>query len=1016
MFRNTKVSNAVRTAIVFGAVASVSSFASFAQEEEKKVERIAVTGSRIMKADLVSNSPIVSVDEKELTSRADVTLDTFLNTLPQVNPSASTTSNNPGNSGQSNINLRGLGSNRNLVLMDGRRLMPSSPDMTVDLNTIPAALVESIEVVSGGAGAAYGADAVSGAVNMKMKRNFEGLDFRFSNSNQLSDRDAKENNFSLVFGGNFDDDKGNAVFAYDHSTRQALTKGQRGFAATASSTTSYIPEGLLLNNGGNLPSQAAIDSVFAKYGVGAGKVVNSQDLISFNADGSLFSRGVAGTPLDVQNWKYGDNDVAINTNLFPDFYSYNFDQVNLLVLPLERKSFMNKLDYQLTEKVKVFGSVAWTNYSATTALAPTPFPTIQTQGPGGTNASMISSNLIAPGKVSALRALFVPVTNPFIPADLKTLLNSREGDNPDIMGAGANEAFALQSRSVWGGLRNAVNDNTVLQYSLGFSGEINDEWRWEAYAMEGKTNIEVTQEGAIDSQKMQRLIEAPDGGNSLCAGGYNPFGRAEVSDACKTYLLVENVERRELNQRVMQGFVSGDMFELPSGMLSTVFGIETRKFDYDRNPGALTGAISGPNVATAAGGENEFTDFFAEAYIPLLDSKPMADLLDLTLGFRTSESQFYDTIKKVESKKDRNNALKAEVSWEIADGLPRLRASYQRAVRAPNFDELFSGGNSAPQFYDPCSANSEFRKASGEAGRKLCQDTGVTDTARFTQAPGSQLTTTIGGNTALKPETADTITFGAVHNFDSGITAALDYYNIDIQDAILTPNSNPIIADCYNYYGNNPNLSKDQISCKAIIRGGSGSISGVKNLDQADGKFTANNAGFIKTSGIDLQAGYRLDSGLLGGLTWNTDVYINYLLSYETQSRDGMPVVDYTGSISYFGAGFGQSFPELKANWNNRVTLGDFEVALRGRFIDGMTNRLKVEFPIETYPTGVASVVYWDTSLTYNLFEGANVRLGINNLFDKQPPTYVPNVQSGTDPSLYDVVGRRYTAAIQVKF
>ncbi len=110
-------------------------------------------------------------------------------------------------------------------------------------------------------------------------------------------------------------------------------------------------------------------------------------------------------------------------------------------------------------------------------------------------------------------------------------------------------------------------------------------------------------------------------------------------------------------------------------------------------------------------------------------------------------------------------------------------------------------------------------------------DTGVTDTARFTQAPGSQLTTTIGGNTALKPETADTITFGAVHNFDSGITAALDYYNIDIQDAILTPNSNPIIADCYNYYGNNPNLSKDQISCQAITRGGSGAISGVKNLD-----------------------------------------------------------------------------------------------------------------------------------------------------------------------------------------
>lgn len=1022
MFRNTKVSNAVRTAIVFGAVASASSFAAFAQEEEKKVERIAVTGSRIMKADLVSNSPILSVDEKELNSRADVTLDTYINTLPQVNPAGTTTSNNPGNGGQSNVNLRGLGSNRNLVLVDGRRVMPSASDMTVDLNTIPAAMIESLELVTGGAGAAYGADAVSGALNLKLKKNFEGFDFRFSNSNHLEEGDNKENNWSAVLGANFNDDKGNALFGFDHSTRQGMVKGQRPFAAVATSGTSFLPEGLFLSSADNQPSQAAVDSVFAKYGVAPGAVPATSNLMGFNADGTLFSRGIFNSPVDVQNWRY-PVDLSVNSNLYPDMYSYNFDAVNLLVLPMERKSFMNKMDYQLTDKVNVFSSVSWTNYESVTALAPTPFPTVNTQGSvGNSNPNRTNSPLISAGK--NVSGLVVPVTNPFIPNDFKTILNSRTGDNANFVGTGKDEAFTLRSRSLWGGLRQSVIDNTVTQYMLGFSGEINDAWRWEAYSMQGKTVIVTQQTGNLQGQKLQTLIEDPKGGVDICKGGFNPFGRQPVSQECMDYMLVDNTTRNELNQQVVQGFINGDLFELESGIVNVVLGLESRKFEYDYDPGALSGPISGLNVSSPAGGTNEFNDIFAEAYVPLAVDAAYAETLDLTLGLRTSRSQFIDTVKKITGEKDMNSSFKAELSWEISSDLPRLRASYQKAVRAPNFSELFDGGGSSPQIFDPCSKDSEFRKANGQKGADFCKAQGVANPALFVQSPGQQTSIDVTGNPKLKAETANTFTLGSVYTLDSGITMALDYYNIEIKDAIVNPSVNLVISDCFNTFGNNPSLDAKYRSCAALGR--TNDILQMYNVDakgnisnpgaDEEGYFGAINSGYIKTSGLDFQAGYRVDTGLLGGSTFHTDLYVNYLLKYETQEVDYLPGIDYKGTIAYFGAGLGQTLPELKANLNTRFVVGDVELALRARFIDGMVNRINVEYPIETSPTGVGAVTYWDTSVSYAMFENATVRFGINNLFDKEPPTYTPNVQSGTDPSQYDVVGRRYTAAIQVKF
>ncbi|MFC3093849.1 TonB-dependent receptor [Alteromonas sediminis] len=977
---------------------------------EQSVEKIMVTGSRIRNADFAANSPLVTVDAEQLNSRADITLDTYLNTLPQVNPAGTTTSNNPGNGAQSNIDLRGLGANRNLVLVDGRRVMVSASNMTVDLNTIPAALIDSVEVITGGAGAAYGADAVAGAVNIKLKNDFEGFDFTYNRSESEEFGDSKEYSYSGLLGGNFDDDKGNAVLSFDYTVRDGLIKGQRPFAAVATATTTFFPEGRFVGSGSNPITQSAVDDLFATYGVAPGSVPANFGLLAFNDDGSLFSAGIFNTDFNVENWRY-PVDLAVNTNLFPDRYSYNFDAVNILVLPLERRSFSTKMNYFITDQLEIFGSAGWTNYESSTALAPTPFPLGRFDGPGANNPNNAVSQFVEAGS-SISNALVVPVSNPFLPDDFRMLLNSRTGDDPRLVGSGADEAFLVRQRSLWNGLRQSFRDNTILQYMIGARGTIQDRWDWEVYAMQGETTIRQTQTGNLQNQRLVNLVEAPDGGVSICEGGYNPFGRNPVSQECADYINISATTSTVLDQQIVQGYITGDVFELPAGAVSVVVGAENRKFEYAFDPGATSGSISGFNTSVPAGGTNEFTDLFFEAFIPLVDGEEFAESLDLTLGFRTSESQFTDIATQSISDKDRNSAYKAELSWHINDDLPRIRASFQRSVRAPNFGELFDGGSSAPQYFDPCSRTTNFRTSGGESAAGICADNGVADPSIYVQTPGGQVTIFTSGNSELKAEEADTLTLGAVYTMDNGVEMSLDYYSIDIDGAIQTPNVNLIIADCFNYYGRNPDLDINFENCQGLARGGD--IFFI-SAPTASGSFPTINGGTLSTSGFDFQSNYAFDTEWLGGASFNVNLFVNYLLEFENQQAPFLPALDYAGTVSYFGAGLGTTFPELKANLNLSMDLEDVSVNLQGRYVAGMDHRLEKEFPGEQFP-GTGSVMYWDASATYFVNESISLRLGVNNLFNKLPPLYSPNVQSGTDPSQYDVVGRRLTFTARMTF
>lgn len=1011
-------------------IGTVVASPAFAQTEEAPAEgeAIVITGSRILRPNLEANSPVTSVTGLETTQNADVTLDTFLNTLPQVNPAGTTTSNNPGNGGQSNIDLRGLGANRNLVLVDGRRPMVSASNQTVDLNTIPQGLIERIDVLTGGAGAAYGADAIAGVVNIILKDDFEGVDLRANYSNSMPQTDAREYQISGTIGGNFAEDRGNFALSVEYAERQGLIKAQRPFAAQATSTTGSFPTGSLVNSAGNPYSQTVVNSIFTAYGVPTAQLPRTNQL-AFNSDGTLFGVGTFNSPVDVTNFRYSLTSPANpNLNYFPDFYSYNFDIVNILVLPLERYSAFTRGNYKVNDAFEFFVQGAYTNYKSATALAPTPVSTgiVNTASTAsGLNARSPLVNLVQDsgtniGQAARITGFVVPVTNPFLQAspDLVALVNSRTGNDPNLAGLGAAEGVRIGYRFLGTGLREQQLENEVIQGLAGLRGEFAPNWRYEAYYSWGKTVIDQRATGNVNVQKVQQLLEAPDGGVSLCAGGFNPFGIQPFSQACVDFVSEVGVTKTTFTQKVAQAYITGQLAELPAGPLSVVFGAEKRDFRYEFDPGALFGPIAGFNTSTPDLGTNSFLDFFGEASIPILKDAPLAESLELSLTARHSKSDFNDIQNGIDGTPSNDWSYGGTLTWSPVREL-RFRASYQHSVRAPNFGELFSGGGSFPQIFDPCSNNSNFRATRGATAATICQATGVSGTTinSFVATPGAQAFITVTGNPNLKPEKSDAFTAGFVFNA-LGFTGSLDYYNIKVSDTIFSPDVNEIIASCYGYNDINPNLNATSPYCAAVSRSNN-NISAIylpASLGgDSNGYFQAVNQGSVKTSGIDFQLGYNLPTEFVGPeSSINFNLLLNYLFDFKVTGLGGLQT-DYAGTASYFGAGLGTSFPEWKGTMNVGFNLNKgLSLQSRVRYIDAMENRAARQYIGEKF-TGPGSVWYFDFAVQGQV-ENMTLRLGLNNAFDRKPPTYAPNVQSGTDPSTYDVIGRRFYVSARLKF
>ncbi|CAN5159534.1 TonB-dependent receptor [soil metagenome] len=973
MRRDYKVTFALGVLAVMSPLGALAQTA--APTDASTVAEVVVTGSRIARQDFSASSPVVTVGQQALEKSGSVTLDTTLKQQPQFVASTGSTTNSNGNGGQANIQLRGLGRQRTLVLMDGRRLPAANSDGSVDINAIPTALIESAEIITGGASAVYGSDAVAGVVNIRMKRKFDGvqLDAQYGVAGK---GDAEDYKISLAGGGTFADDRGSSVFSAEYSNRNLIYVGDRDFSVGAS-RDSVLPTGLV-SFATNAPTQTALDGVFANYGVAAG-VVRATNQIGFNRDGTLFSTGQTvqnfKTPTDPSLYFVGASAVQADGRRF-----------RYLQVPLETYSFFNRTRYDFTETLHGFAQLLYTNSKGSTQVQPIPAPSSATSG-----------------------VPLVPVTNPFIPADLRTLLASR---------ASPNAPFALSKRFDASGPRINQNTNDTFQLVAGLDGKLPImDWKWDVSGTFGRNKIETLKMNYPSRAALQTLLNAADGGASICAGGFNPFGDNPISAACNAYINKRLLSEQAIEQRIVEGNVQGGLFDLPAGKVRFAVGAEYREDSYRSDPDALS--ASGDIIASTGTffvGTVDTKEAYAELLIPILKDLPLAREVTVDLGGRISD---YNTVGSVKT-------YKADATWTVFDGLT-FRGGYERAIRAPNIGELYTpvvrgvsviGLSGALGSGDPCDVNGAYRKgANGAQVRALCLATGLPssliDTYTFAQQSAG---TTSGGNPNLTEETADTFSVGAVWRPNlswalfGNLSVSLDYYSIDLQNAVGTITAPLTLARCFNATGStNPTYSASNPFCGLVSRNTDGTIDTVVAQSL--------NLGGYKTSGIDLQVDWRFDTSAIGlrdGGRINVNILSAYLDTFRIKSLPGDPFLEYAGSIGNSQIDVNAiSRPKWKTNVSVDYVNGPVTVGATWRYIGQMSNAANVG---ATNPTalGVPSVNYVDLSARYRLSEKIELWGAATNVGDKQPPVY-PAVGS-TDLATYDVIGRRFTVGVKARF
>lgn len=984
-----------RAASIVGAaaIASASAWAgaALAAEAPVRVTEIVVTGSRLPHGDLVADSPIRTVDREQVVASGALTLEGVLNRLPQVTPSYSSAANNPSKNGVAYVDLRGLGPSRNLVLLDGRRVVGADASNSVDLNTIPLALIERIEVVTGGASAVYGADAVAGVENVILKRRFDGLEL--DSRALVSQRgDGEEYSGTLTAGRSFG--RGSVMGSIDWSERSQIGKGARPFSEFADSPTSAIGSGGYIVSPINAPSRAAIDAVFGGYRVAPGAVNPRGGLagFGFNPDGSLFATGVPGNPaFDVQNFRGATTDYV--PSLYPDVYAYNYQPFNKLILPMRRWSGALFADAEPTRGVRLYAQALVTRYSASTALAATP--------------ALLDANPLYPGK--NVNGFTIPVTNPFIPADLARLLASRTGDTPALAGAGPDEEFLYRFRAVSLGPRQSTNEATAVNLLAGAQIELPKGWNGDLYASYGRYTRRETQDGLLSVRRVEQLLDSPSDGAEFCAGGFDPFG-AVLSEACKDFVRVRASYSTEIRQTNAVAVASGPLFQLPGGPVRAAVGLEYRAQRYDfRVPTGLNSSeVAGFTRQDPLAGSVLFKDAFAEVSAPLVVDARFAERIDITLGYRRSE----------ERESGAADAYKAEIGWTVNSRI-RVRSSFQRAVRAPDIFERFTPSGDGPQTaIDPCAqeAHPSGRVLELCTAQALALGFTAQDLAGFSQSDPF-VDVRPHGNPTVRPERATTLTAGLVLKpawrspWASDVNATLDGYAIRINGAIGFADPQVVLNGCYNIGGaTNPTYDPQNPYCRQFSR--SAVDFAVFNLDEPE-----TNQSRIETAGIDAMVAFRTDLAEIAARPWlgrlETRLNVSWLAYLRRQVSAAAPTHDFAGTIGGALAGY-SSAPRWRAEGETTWISGPVEIALAGRYIGAMTHADLKTDP-QAAATGVGSAWYWDVSGRWRLRDWAEIRLGVLNLLDRDPEIYFPAVDASTDPSTYDVIGRRFWLGLTLR-
>ncbi|MBX9898243.1 MAG: TonB-dependent receptor [Qipengyuania sp.] len=969
-----------------------------ATETSEPTGDIVVTGSRISRRDATSSSPISTVSAELLDQTASPSLDRAIGQLPQF--SAAQGAAEVGDSqvtigfagGQSYSDLRGLGPNRSLVLLDGRRLMPSAPDGAIDLNTIPSSLIGSVEIITGGASAAYGSDAVAGVVNFKLRDRLDGIELSAKRS--ITDRgDGATTSLWAAVGSRFADDRGRFLFALEYADREAVAGRDRPFFANIRQLA-RPPEGIIGagNYGGGAPTVAAVNAVLAQY-PGTTPISGSglyNGAIGVNGDGTIFT-DLAGTNC-VQNYR-GLNNGTLGLNI-----SANCRQVQVALgqyfavqVPLKRYNAFTKFSYELSDNITAYGQFGYMRSEALSQSGPS------------------SSKPSAP--------LLVPQNSPFVTgnASLQQILSS-------ISPPPTGNIVVTKLLNDFGSRYETFKYN-VWQAQLGLEGTVpGTDLRWNVYGSYGKSQFVNAMIGDTSLAAVTTVLNGTAnyrGTAGNCIGyAWNPFGLTPMTPGCVEYVGRVNNSTNDQSQTILEATVEGPLFALPAGDLSFAAGVDRREtsFNYQPDSTLRTNDSIGYGFVSAASGAQTVSEAYAELLVPILRDKPFFDDLTANLGYRYSNYSLFGG----------QSTYKADLTWRPVDGV-FFRGGYSVAIRAPSLGNLFGPTSVAflpigtgPNAGDPCAAGSIYRTGPNASQvQALCLAQGIpsaifpTYTYGISSVPGQD-----GSNPNLTPERAKTYSFGVVltPRFDSPwldrVQLSVDYYNIKIQDAIGSLLLTDILPRCFNSDGaSNPTYSVNNPYCARIARD---PLTGQISL----GKQGLFNFATYTVAGIDTQFNWRMGLDALGmsseAGTLELSSTASWLKDYTVAGLLGSPTRNYAGSAGFGGVGGGISHPEWKINTSLTYQRDGFGATLLWRYISRQIHADLLANPASTTPA-IPAYNYIDLNARFEVGEQFTLGLGVTNLTDKAPP-FISASPLTTDAATYDVIGRTFFASLKAKF
>jgi iron complex outermembrane receptor protein len=1001
------------------------------------LEEVVVTGSRLLQSpNQVSISPITSVDSEQIARTGLVRTEDILNALPQT-VSEFGSGGSIGSNGTATVSLRGLGSQRTEVLINGRRMQPggSAGSNTFgaanapDINQIPPELIQRVDVLTGGASAVYGADAVAGVVNFILDTHFQGVkidgEYSFNNhqnndalyKSYLSDsgnpvppstvNTGQNRNFSVLVGSDFADGKGNAT-AYATYLHSNPAVGNQ-----------FDHAGCTLI-GGSHPT--APPSNTAAIGCGG----------SFTSGHGIFIETgfVPGTPKGHTVSLVTDSVDPNTGQMRPSVLSgpsndlYNYGALSYFQRQADKYTAGAFVHYDINSEVQVYSETMYARNTSTAQYGPsgafalTSYVTDCATNPylsgAAGNDPSVNQQLCKPANLASNQLYYNTLINPNAPI------------------SGEQVYIGLGRRNVEGGGRQDNYLSDAIRQVLGAKGGWGDVWTYDVYGSYGITDFSDFEGNFLGQNQVFNSLDvvAGPGGAPTCRSvingtdpkcvPWNIYKAGGVTPAALTYLSIPASWKSNSTEYIVNGSVSGDLgkygVKLPTANagLSVNVGTEYRSETFEFNPDFIyaNGLQEGGAASLPINGGFHVWEGFTEMRLPLLSDKPFAQDLTLEGGYRYSNYTLgFNT-----------NTYKFGLEWTPIRDV-RLRGSYNRAIRAPNINELFlpaavGAGGAADPCWGPVGANGLVSSGYTPA---QCAKTGL-DPALYGHVqvnPAAQINTSQGGDPHLQPEKADTYTVGAVFqpSFLQNFTMSVDYWNIVITNTITQLTSNVILQQC---------AGGTESACGLIHRGPNGSLWTNTPGDFVQANFQ--NIGKVSTKGIDVTSNYRLDLPQGNKLSFN--LVGSYTMAFDTQSITGGPIYNCVG---FYGSTCGVPIPAWKSilgtTWS--TPWAGLDMTFRWRYIgpssvDGTsTNPLLSGNGYYVGADHIPGYNYFDFSAAMPIGSNVDIRVGVNNITDKNPPlvpsgalTACPTAtcNDNTWPGAYDTLGRFIYGHITLKF